>query len=216
MKVCSVRQSVTSNMTSFTRDFYDSFQLETHGTLKQWCLRKHRELQCAKSFIVELVPLFQWVHEYNLQWFKRDIIAGITVAILLVPQSLAYAQLAGLPPEWGLYGLLTIYSIHLLSKYPMFYLVIDREIYSINPTACNLRAVLHVHSRYGHLCWNMTSCSHSRKHNKKDNIQIHESMRSESTENDRTSRINYIISITTFVHNPDILTSNLFFFSTNS
>ena len=37
---------------------------------------------------------------------RHDIIAGITVALVLIPQSLAYAQLAGLPPQYGLYSAL--------------------------------------------------------------------------------------------------------------
>ncbi len=44
---------------------------------------------------------------YERAWFKKDFLAGITVAILLVPQSLAYSTLAGLPPEWGLYASIT-------------------------------------------------------------------------------------------------------------
>jgi SulP family sulfate permease len=34
----------------------------------------------------------------------RDVLAGLTVALVLVPQSLAYAELAGMPPERGLYA----------------------------------------------------------------------------------------------------------------
>eukprot|EP01083_Nonionella_stella_P024434 67463_1 len=56
--------------------------------------------ECAFAFL----PLFHWIPHYQTSWLKRDVMAGITVAILLVPQSLAYATLAGLPPEWGLYA----------------------------------------------------------------------------------------------------------------
>ena len=35
---------------------------------------------------------------------RNEIIAGVTVALILIPQSLAYAQLAGLPPQYGLYA----------------------------------------------------------------------------------------------------------------
>jgi SulP family sulfate permease len=38
--------------------------------------------------------------------FRPDLIAGLTVAMLILPQSMAYAELAGLPPHWGLYGAL--------------------------------------------------------------------------------------------------------------
>ena len=59
---------------------------------------------CSKKLFYNLFPVAQWIPSYNLQWLKRDLMAGITVSILLVPQSLAYATLAGLPPEWGLYA----------------------------------------------------------------------------------------------------------------
>lgn len=51
------------------------------------------------------IPFFDWIGELkNPQILKADIIAGITVALVLVPQSMAYAQLAGLPPYIGLYA----------------------------------------------------------------------------------------------------------------
>lgn len=51
------------------------------------------------------VPFFGWMGELrDKDTLKADIIAGITVALVLVPQSMAYAQLAGLPPYVGLYA----------------------------------------------------------------------------------------------------------------
>ncbi len=51
------------------------------------------------------VPFLDWIFELkNPEVLKADIIAGITVALVLIPQSMAYAQLAGLPPQIGLYG----------------------------------------------------------------------------------------------------------------
>ena len=50
-------------------------------------------------------PFSNWVEELkDFQVLKADIIAGLTVALVLVPQSMAYAQLAGLPPYYGLYA----------------------------------------------------------------------------------------------------------------
>src|SRR5215472_9613866 len=37
------------------------------------------------------------------KWLHRDLIAGLTVAAIAVPQAMAYAQIAGLPPQYGLY-----------------------------------------------------------------------------------------------------------------
>ena len=47
---------------------------------------------------------FEWLEGYSGNSLKRDIIAGLTVALVLIPQSMAYAELAGLPPYYGLYA----------------------------------------------------------------------------------------------------------------
>ncbi|MDD7910937.1 sulfate permease [Pseudovibrio exalbescens] len=50
------------------------------------------------------IPVFEWGRTYNKHQFSNDMIAAIIVTIMLIPQSLAYALLAGLPPEMGLYA----------------------------------------------------------------------------------------------------------------
>ncbi|MDO6457324.1 sulfate permease [Celeribacter halophilus] len=50
------------------------------------------------------LPILDWGSKYNRQAFANDGIAAIIVTIMLIPQSLAYALLAGLPPEAGLYA----------------------------------------------------------------------------------------------------------------
>jgi SulP family sulfate permease len=50
------------------------------------------------------LPFREWMLQYNREHFLADLIAGVVVTILLVPQSMAYALLAGLPPEVGLYA----------------------------------------------------------------------------------------------------------------
>jgi len=51
-----------------------------------------------------LLTAFSWPAAYKIDSLKSDILAGLTVALVLVPQSLAYAELAGLPPYYGLYA----------------------------------------------------------------------------------------------------------------
>ena len=53
--------------------------------------------------IKELIPILEWLPNYNSSRLKGDIIAGITVSIILIPQGIAYALIAGLPPIYGLY-----------------------------------------------------------------------------------------------------------------
>ena len=54
--------------------------------------------------IKRFFPFLKWYEGYNLNNFRSDLIAGITVALVLIPQSMAYAQLAGLPAYYGLYA----------------------------------------------------------------------------------------------------------------
>jgi len=51
-------------------------------------------------------PPVRWLAEYRAAWLPGDIIAGITLAAYAIPVSLAYAGLAGLPPQVGIYGYL--------------------------------------------------------------------------------------------------------------
>jgi SulP family sulfate permease len=57
------------------------------------------------SFTKIFFPFLTWLTELrSVSVLRADIIAGITVALVLIPQSMAYAQLAGLPPYYGLYA----------------------------------------------------------------------------------------------------------------
>ncbi len=59
-------------------------------------------------------PIFTWLSDYKVSYFKNDFIAGITVSVLLIPQGMAYALIAGLPPIYGLYAALTPQIIYTL------------------------------------------------------------------------------------------------------
>ncbi len=49
-------------------------------------------------------PFLEWFSSYDLGKLRVDVVAGLTVALVLIPQSMAYAQLAGLPAYYGLYA----------------------------------------------------------------------------------------------------------------
>ncbi len=51
-----------------------------------------------------LLPFLSWFKGYGSDQLKGDIVAGLTVALVLIPQSMAYAELAGLPSYYGLYA----------------------------------------------------------------------------------------------------------------
>ncbi len=50
------------------------------------------------------LPFFAWLRNYGRRYLKADIVAGLTVAVVAVPQSMAYALIAGLPVQYGLYA----------------------------------------------------------------------------------------------------------------
>ena len=51
----------------------------------------------------KIIPILEWLPNYNKSLFKDDLVAGIIVGIILIPQGIAYALIAGLPPIYGLY-----------------------------------------------------------------------------------------------------------------
>ena len=60
------------------------------------------------------IPILKWLPKYKKKNFYFDFVAGINVGILLIPQGMAYALIAGLPPIYGLYAALTpqiVYAI---------------------------------------------------------------------------------------------------------
>ena len=66
------------------------------------------------AMFVQYLPVLTWGRTYTRQSFTNDLTAAIIVTIMLIPQSLAYAMLAGLPPQMGLYASIlpiTLYAI---------------------------------------------------------------------------------------------------------
>lgn len=70
-------------------------------------LRLFKNKPASKKFILGLqyvFPIFEWAPRYSFQFLKADLIAGITIASLAIPQGISYAKLANLPPILGLYS----------------------------------------------------------------------------------------------------------------
>ena len=66
------------------------------------------------SGITRLVPILSWLPHYDRSWLTFDIIAGLTLWGLVVPEAMAYAGIAGLPPQAGLYTLVAALLIYAL------------------------------------------------------------------------------------------------------
>ncbi|KAI3891546.1 hypothetical protein MKX03_033093 [Papaver bracteatum] len=78
--------------TFFPDDPFRQFKNETSA------LRK------ATKTVQYFLPVFEWLPKYNFKLFRYDILAGITIACLAVPQGISYAKLANLPPILGIYS----------------------------------------------------------------------------------------------------------------
>ncbi|KAL6974373.1 putative sulfate transporter 3.5, partial [Sarracenia purpurea var. burkii] len=77
--------------TLFPDDPFQQFKNET-------CLGK------TKKAIQYFVPICEWLPNYNFRLFRYDLLAGITIASLAIPQGISYAKLANIPPIIGLYS----------------------------------------------------------------------------------------------------------------
>ena len=60
--------------------------------------------QTQARTLTRFLPILSWLPKYDRSWLRTDIIAGITVTALLVPEGMAYAELAGMPPETIFYA----------------------------------------------------------------------------------------------------------------
>ncbi|XP_006635462.3 sodium-independent sulfate anion transporter [Lepisosteus oculatus] len=69
-----------------------------------WCARDRIRGFCSFSTLKKILPILGWLPRYSLQWLWMDLVAGMTVGLTAVPQVLAYAEVAGLPVQYGLYS----------------------------------------------------------------------------------------------------------------
>jgi sodium-independent sulfate anion transporter 11 len=67
------------------------------------CIQTEVSEMCTKQFVQRRLPFTQWLPQYNISTFGQDMLAGLTVALTLIPQSMAYADVAGLPPQVNLW-----------------------------------------------------------------------------------------------------------------
>ncbi|KAK3150551.1 hypothetical protein QOZ80_3AG0234650 [Eleusine coracana subsp. coracana] len=91
------------------RPFLDTFR----GNLKETffpddpfraVVRERGAVRRAAAALRYFFPFMEWVPAYRLGTFKSDLIAGVTIASLAIPQGISYAKLANLPPILGLYS----------------------------------------------------------------------------------------------------------------
>ncbi|KAJ2699645.1 hypothetical protein FB645_005261 [Coemansia sp. IMI 203386] len=81
------------------------YYVEPLASSREWV--KHNVVptrQQAAAYAKSLFPIFSWIYRYNWTWFLGDLVAGVTVGVVVIPQGMAYSKLAQLPPEFGLYS----------------------------------------------------------------------------------------------------------------
>ncbi|HTT90795.1 MAG TPA: SulP family inorganic anion transporter, partial [Acidimicrobiales bacterium] len=64
------------------------------------------------AWVTRFVPIVSWLPRYQLSWLSSDAVAGFTIWGLLIPEMIAYASLAGLSPQAGLYTLLASLALY--------------------------------------------------------------------------------------------------------
>ncbi|KAM7218992.1 Sulfate transporter family domain containing protein [Rhypophila decipiens] len=76
---------------------------EEEPTVREWLRSLSPTRQGVVGYFREIFVFTQWFPRYNLSWLLGDSIAGLTVGFVVIPQAMAYALLATLSPEYGLY-----------------------------------------------------------------------------------------------------------------
>nr|XP_021495367.1 sodium-independent sulfate anion transporter isoform X4 [Meriones unguiculatus] len=82
---------------------------------------------CAPAALQRRLPILAWLPGYSLHWLRMDFIAGLSVGLTVIPQALAYAEVAGLPPQYGLYSAF-------MGCFVYFFLGTSRDV-TLGPTA---------------------------------------------------------------------------------
>lgn len=93
-----------SRHTSLLQQTSEAFT-EGPPTAREWLQEQVPSRDEAVNYVRSLFPFLQWIGHYNnVQWLASDMVAGITIGAVVVPQGMAYALLAKLQPQYGLFS----------------------------------------------------------------------------------------------------------------
>jgi len=70
--------------------------------------------------LTHIVPIIDWTRTYRREWLRDDLISGVVVGMIMIPVAMAYAQMAGVPPQAGLYSAIvgmTAYALFATSRH---------------------------------------------------------------------------------------------------
>ncbi|KAK0964241.1 hypothetical protein LTR91_012748 [Friedmanniomyces endolithicus] len=94
---------VTRGESTYSIDTADTY-VEREPTAAEWIESITPSRRDAWGYLKSLFPFVHWLPFYNVQWLYGDLVAGITIGAVVVPQGMAYAKLAELPVQFGLYS----------------------------------------------------------------------------------------------------------------
>lgn len=109
--------------------------------------QKPSQKMTRQNLVFRYLPILDWLSHYKLAWLTADLIAGFTIWGMLVPENIAYAGLAGLAAQAGLYTLLVslpLYAIFGISKQVVVYAtsasaaVLASTIAALNPSTSSM------------------------------------------------------------------------------
>ncbi|KAK4874947.1 hypothetical protein RN001_014307 [Aquatica leii] len=76
---------------------------KSKSSLVTWIKQKTKN-SCSKKMLHKRIPILSWLPQYNTNQAISDLVAGVTVGLTVIPQAIAYSNIAGLPPQIGLYS----------------------------------------------------------------------------------------------------------------
>jgi sodium-independent sulfate anion transporter 11 len=96
---------VTRGESAFSVGTVDTYSYnEPEPTSVEWIREITPSFHQFVNYLISLFPFLNWIGRYNLQWFLGDLVAGVTVGAVVIPQGMAYAKLAEVPVQFGLYS----------------------------------------------------------------------------------------------------------------
>jgi sodium-independent sulfate anion transporter 11 len=97
------REKIQHQNAYFAALHQNSGYIEPTPSVGGWFKSKTPSKNSSITYITDTFPFLKWIRNYNLQWLLGDLIAGLTVGAVIIPKSMAYAKLAQLPVQYGLY-----------------------------------------------------------------------------------------------------------------
>ena len=90
---------------------------------RKWLYQRIKR-SCRKKLLYKRIPIAAWIPKYRKDYIVSDLVAGITVGLTVIPQAIAYANVAGLPLQVRQFArsLVKFYKFNIIPLYTLVYL----------------------------------------------------------------------------------------------